>query len=138
MTNGRVLVPAGGYILAERLSIKKSNSSCAARAGKTILCFRRPLAEVGVGGTSWSFNSGSITTQGTNEGPVIGIVAADAPKGAQKLPVSASTGVQARNWMRIIQTNQGRQPVPRPVRRHAPGQRQRGRRHRGVPASSPR
>ncbi len=106
MTNGVLLVPAGRYILTKQLFIKKSNFVLRGEGqGKTILYFPRPLTEVGVGGTSWSFNGGFITTQGTDEGPVIGMVTANAPKGAQKLQVSATTGVQPGSWVRIIQTD---------------------------------
>jgi hypothetical protein len=106
MTNGVLLVPAGRYILTKQLFIKKSNFVLRGEGqGKTILYFPRPLTEVGVGGTSWSFNGGFISTQGTDEGPVIGMVTANAPKGAQKLQVSATTGVQPGSWVRIIQTD---------------------------------
>ena len=82
MTNGVLLIPAGRYILTKQLFIKKSNFVFRGEGpGKTILYFPRPLTEVGVGGTSWSFNGGFITVQGTDEGPVIGMVTANAARG---------------------------------------------------------
>jgi hypothetical protein len=108
MTNGVLLIPAGRYILTKQLFIRKSNFVLRGEGqGKTILYFPRPLTEVGVGGTSWSFNGGFITADGSDQGPVIGMVTANAPKGAQKLTVSATTGVQVGSWVRIIQTDKG-------------------------------
>jgi hypothetical protein len=108
MTNGVLLIPAGRYILTKQVFIRKSNFVFRGEGpGKTILYFPRPLSEVGVGGTNWSFNGGFINVQGTDEGPVIGMVTANAARGAQKLTVSSTAGVQVGPWVRLIQTDQG-------------------------------
>ena len=134
MTNGVLLVPAGRYILTKQLFIKKSNFVLRGEGpGKTILYFPRPLSEVGVGGTNWSFNGGFITANGTDAGAGDRQVTANAARGATEADGLGHRGVKVGDWVRIVQTDKRRQPVPRPVRRHAPGQRRRGRRHRGVP-----
>jgi hypothetical protein len=105
-TEGVLLVPAGRYVLTKQVFITKSNFVLRGEGvGKSILYFPRPLSEVGVGSTSWSFNGGFITVNGADNGPVIGTITANAPRGARELQVSATTGVKVGDWVRIIQTD---------------------------------
>ena len=79
-TEGVLLVPAGRYVLTKQIFITKSNFVLRGEGvGKSTLYFPRPLSEVGVGGTSWSFNGGFITVNGADNGPVIGTITANAP-----------------------------------------------------------
>jgi hypothetical protein len=107
-TEGVLLVPAGRYVITKQLIIKKSNFVFRGEGqGKTTLYFPRPLSEVGPPGTSWSFNGGFLFVNGADNGPVIGNVTANAGRGAQKLQVSATTGVKVGDWVRIVQTDKG-------------------------------
>jgi hypothetical protein len=107
-TDGVLLVPAGRYIITKQLDIKKSHFVLRGEGmGKSILYFPRPLSEVSTAGTNWSFNGGFLTVSGTDEGPVIGMVTTNAPRGARALKVSATTGVKVGDWVRIVQTDKG-------------------------------
>jgi hypothetical protein len=105
-TDGVLLVPAGRYIITKQLDIKKSHFVLRGQGtDKTTLYFPRPLSEVGPAGTNWSFNGGFLTVSGTDEGPVIGTITANAAHGANKLMVSSTAGVKVGDWVRVVQTD---------------------------------
>jgi hypothetical protein len=104
--SGVLLVPAGRYVLTKQLFFKTGNFVFRGEGmGKTILYFPRPLSEVGVGTTDWSFNGGFLTVNGTDPGEVIGTVTAAVARGAREIPLSATAGVKAGDWVRIQQTD---------------------------------
>jgi hypothetical protein len=109
-TNGGVLlVPAGRYLITKQLMIvDKSNFVLRGEGmGKSILYFPRPLSEVGETGSSWSFNGGFMHVGGSDQGPLLAMVTTNAPRGARELKVSATAGIKAGDWVRIIQTDAG-------------------------------
>ena len=118
--SGVLLVPAGRYVLTKQLFFTKSNFVFRGEGqGKTILYFPRPLTEVGVGGTSWSFNGGFLTVNGTDPGEVIGTVTANVARGAHRAAAVRRRRRQGGRLGTPAADRQRRLAVPRPVRRHA-------------------
>ena len=106
--SGVLLIPAGRYILTKQLFFRTGNLVFRGEGpGKSVLYFPRPLTEVGVGGTSWSFNGGFLSVAGTDPGAVIGTVTANVARGATEIPLSATAGVKAGDFIRIQQTDVG-------------------------------
>jgi hypothetical protein len=105
-TDGVLLVPAGRYIITKQIVIKKSNFVLRGEGmGKSTFFFPKSLSEVGPPGRNWSFNGAFIEVSGTDEGPQLAMVTANAPRGANQLQVSATTGIKVGDWVRIIQTD---------------------------------
>jgi hypothetical protein len=105
--SGVLLIPAGRYILSKQLIMKDRSNLVLRGEGidKSVLYFPRPLTEVGETGQSWSFNGGFIHVEGTDAGPLIGDVTANAARGASELKVSATAGVTVGQWVRVVQTD---------------------------------
>jgi hypothetical protein len=105
-TDGVLFVPAGRYVITKQLDISKSNFVLRGEGqGKSILYFPKSLSEVGPPGHDWSFNGGFLTITGSDAGPVLGMVTANAGRGANKIQVSATAGIKAGDWIRIVQTD---------------------------------
>ena len=103
-TSGVLLVPAGRYIVSQRLEIEKSHFVLRGEgAGRTILHFPHPLGQLY--GQDWSFSGGFITVKGTDPGPVLATVSGNAGRGSTTLPVATTAGIQVGDWVRVVQTD---------------------------------
>ena len=101
-TEGVLLVPAGRYIISERLEIKKSRFVLRGEGmGKTVLFFPRSLSAVY--GGDFSFSGGFITASGNDTGPVLTPVSASAPRGAVTLQVTSNAAIKPGDWVRVVQ-----------------------------------
>jgi hypothetical protein len=105
--SGVLLIPAGRYVLTKQLILKDRSNLVLRGEGidKSVLYFPKPLSEVGETGQDWSFNGGFIHVQGTDAGPLLGMVTANADRGAYELQVSATAGITAGSWVRVVQTD---------------------------------
>jgi hypothetical protein len=103
-TSGVLLVPAGRYVVSQRLEIEKSNFVLRGEgAGKSTLFFPKSLNSLY--GRDWSFSGGFITVRGNDPGPVLATVTGNAARGATTLEVSATESIQAGAWVRVVQTD---------------------------------
>jgi hypothetical protein len=106
MTDGVLLVPAGKYIISQRLDIKKSNVVLRGEGpGKTTLFFPKSLGSLY--GGDWSFVGGLITVTGNDGGAQLATITANAARGATTLMVSATTGIKVGDWVRVVQADAG-------------------------------
>jgi hypothetical protein len=107
-TQGVLLVPAGRYVITKRLDIRKSNFVLRGEGiDKTTLLFPRPLSETNPGDANYPFNGGFLWLTGTDPGAAIGNITSNAARGARELQVSATTGVEVGQWVRVVQTDRG-------------------------------
>jgi hypothetical protein len=111
LAEGVLLVPAGRYMITQRLTISKSNFVLRGEGmDKTTLFFPKSLGDiygltVSPGGTNWSFNGGLLTVSGSDTGAVLATVTANAPHGTNQLMVSTTSGIQVGDWVRVLQTD---------------------------------
>jgi hypothetical protein len=104
VNGGVLLVPAGRYIIGQRLEIEKSRFVLRGEGpGKTTLFFPKSLHSLY--GRDWSFGGGFITVRGEDRGPRLATVTAPASRGATALEVSATDGIQMGDWVRVVQTD---------------------------------
>src|SRR5262249_28732973 len=54
---------------------------------------------------NWSFGGGLITVSGKDPGPVLATVTASVARGASTLPVSATAGIKAGDWGRVVEAD---------------------------------
>ena len=105
-TDGVLLIPAGRYIVSQRLEIKKSNFVLRGEgAAKTTLFFPRSLSAVY--GGDFTFSGGFITVSGSDPGPVLATATANVARGATTLTVSGTAGIKVGDWVRVVQTDKG-------------------------------
>lgn len=104
-----VLVPAGRYVLTDVVEITRSHVVLRGEGpDRSILVMPRPLSEihprdnVDVAKTAYSFSGGFVVMQGTDHGRQVGEVAAAAKRGETVLTLSATTGLKAGSWVRLI------------------------------------
>ncbi len=107
-----VTVPAGRFILTERLVIRRSGVVLrGAGAERTTIFCPRSLADAygitfnSAGQSSWSFSNGFIEVQGSVGGGLLARVTGAVERGAKVLPVSTATGLAAGQWIRVLQTD---------------------------------
>ena len=107
---GVLLIPAGRFIITERLEIKKSNFVLrGAGPGKTTLFFPRSLGDVygltqnGNGATNFSFGDGFIKVSGSDKGAKLASVTRNVARGGTQLEVSTTTGISAGQLVRVVQ-----------------------------------
>jgi hypothetical protein len=107
--NGVLLIPAGRYVLTKQLIFRDRSNLVLRGEGidKSILFFPKPLSEVGETNQSWSFNGGFIHVQGSDAGPQLATITANADRGAHELEVSTTAGITAGSWVRVLQTDAG-------------------------------
>jgi len=99
-----LLVPAGRYVISQRLEIKKSHFVLRGEgAGKTTLYFPKSLGSLY--GGNWSFSGGLVTVSGRDSGAVLATVTANAARGATTLAVSATAGIKAGDWVRVVEAD---------------------------------
>ena len=121
-TSGVLLVPAGRYIVSQRLEIGKSDFVLRGEgAGKTILHFPQSLSSLY--GQDWSFSGGFITVRGTDPGPVLTTVTAECRPRQHHLAGGRHRGHRGRRLGARGPDRQRRLAVRGPARRSAPGQR---------------
>ena len=111
-TGGVIQVPAGRFVLTQRLEILKSNLVLrGAGRERTTLYFPKSLGELyglefnDAGQSNWSFSGGFLTVQGSLGGGLLARVTAAAARGQRTLQVSTSAGLQAGQWVRLLQTD---------------------------------
>lgn len=112
--SGVLFVPAGRYLISERLSIAKSHFVLrGAGAGKTVLYFPKSLGDIygltfnSSGQSNWSFAGAFLAVQGLDRGIGLTSITSNAARGARELAVSTSTGILPGQWVRITQTDSG-------------------------------
>lgn len=113
-SGGVIQVPAGRFVLSQRLEITKPNLVLrGAGRERTTLYFPRSLGELyglefnDAGQSNWSFSGGFLTVQGSMGGGLLARVTAAAPRGQRTLQVSTTAGLQAGQWVRLLQTDVG-------------------------------
>jgi hypothetical protein len=113
-TSGVILVPAGRFLITQRLELRKSNLVIrGAGRDRTTLFFPRSLGEVyglsfnAAGQSNWSFSGGFLSVEGSVGGGLLARVTAPAARGARTLQVSATAGLSAGQWVRVLQTDSG-------------------------------
>ncbi|MFO0565299.1 MAG: glycosyl hydrolase family 28-related protein [Polyangiaceae bacterium] len=112
--SGVITIPAGKFVISERLEIKKSNLVLrGAGRDKTTLYLPKALGDVygltfnSAGQSNWSFSGGFITVQGSIGGAALANVTANAKRGEKQLSVSSSAGFTKGQWVRLLQTDVG-------------------------------
>jgi len=114
-SNGGVIqVPAGRFVLTQRLEIRKPNLVLrGAGRERTTLYFPKSLGELygltfnDAGQSNWSFSGGFLSVQGSVGGNLLARVTAPAARGQRTLQVSTTAGLQAGQWVRLLQTDAG-------------------------------
>ena len=113
-TSGVIQVPAGRFVLTQRLEIRKSNLVLrGAGRDRTTLFFPFSLGELyglsfnSAGQSNWSFSGGFLTVEGVVGGGLLARVTAPAARGARTLQVSTTAGLAAGQWVRVLQTDSG-------------------------------
>jgi len=110
---GVVVIPAGRFVLTQRIEIRKSSLVLrGAGRDRTTLFFPKALGDIyGLtftnGQSNWSFSGGFLEAQGSVGGSLIARVAANAERGARTLQVSTTAGLAAGQWVRVLQTDSG-------------------------------
>jgi hypothetical protein len=111
---GVIQVPAGRFVLTQRLEIQKSNLVLrGAGRERTTLSIPKSLGELygltfnDAGQSNWSFSGGFLTVQGSMGGNLLARVTAAATRGQRTLQVSTTSGMQAGQWVRVLQTDAG-------------------------------
>jgi hypothetical protein len=103
-TSGVLLVPAGRYIVSQRLEIARSNFVLRGEGpGKSTLFFPKSLHSLY--GRDWSFSGGFITVRGEDRGRPLATVTGPAARGATTLEVSDTAGLEPGDWVRVVQTD---------------------------------
>lgn len=106
MTDGVLLVPAGRYVISQRLDIKKSNFVLRGEGqDKSKLFFPRSLSAIY--GGDWTFVGGLITASGSDAGPQLATIGSNAARGATTLQVSSAAGIKVGDWVRVVETDNG-------------------------------
>lgn len=110
--SGVISVPAGKFILSQRLEIKKPNLVLrGAGMGKTILYFPKALGDVygltfnSAGQSNWSFSGAFLEIKGSDSGTKLADVTANAKLGDKTLVVSTTTGITPGAWVRLLMTD---------------------------------
>ncbi len=111
---GAIQVPAGRFVLTQRLEIRKAGLVLrGAGRERTTLYFPRSLGELyglsfnAAGQSNWSFSGGFLSVEGSIGGGVLARVTAPAARGSRMLQLSATAGLQAGQWVRVLQTDSG-------------------------------
>ena len=111
---GVVQIPAGRFVLGQRLEIRKSDVVLrGAGRDRTTLFFPKPLGDLygltfnSAGQSNWSFSGGLIEVQGSVGGALLARVTAPAERGQKTLQLSTTAGLSAGQWVRLLQTDAG-------------------------------
>lgn len=110
--SGVLTVPAGKFVLTQRLTIKKPNFVLrGAGEGKTVLYFPKSLGDIygltfnSANQSNWSFSGAFIEVSGSDGGAKLADVTAAAKLGDTTLKVSTTTGITAGGWVRLMMTD---------------------------------
>ena len=110
-TKGVLLIPAGRFVLTERLYIHSGVVVRGAGTTKTTLYYPKSLGDVyGItfnpaGQSSWSFGGGFLSAKGSDTGAKLTTVTKNAARGDDTLTVTGTTGITVGQWVRIQQTD---------------------------------
>lgn len=126
--SGVLEVPAGKFVISQRLEIKKPNFVLrGAGPGKTVLYFPKALGDVygltfnSAGQSNWSFSGAFIEVKGSDAGAKLADVTANAKLGDKLVTVSSTTGIAAGSWVRLLMTDSAGSMLGAMHQGHFPG-----------------
>lgn len=112
---GVVSLPAGTFILSERLRLENGVVLQGAGRGVTTLSIPVSLTDVygnegleGGGTSSYAFSGAFLEVRGNTDGDAVATISDDAARGTTNLVLSSAEGLEVGQWIRITQTDPDR------------------------------